>query len=173
MRFRRMDLRLLKVLFFNLSTIPSKTCFKKKGLWALLLCRWCRTIHLCIKKTLAWSNKFVHFLLKILPAMQGLKPHAAWALHRSIGQQKIWLLSPYYYWRRMLALIHSQNGKRYVAVKHYIIVHNGGLEQYWVKSFGTTVRTISGNVPTNFELQRLKGTLLLKWGEMAAYNYKR
>ena len=24
-------------------------------------------------------------------------------------------------------------------------------------------------MPTNFELQRLKGTLLLKWGEMAAY----
>ena len=50
-----------------------------------------------------------------------------------------------------------------------IIVHNGGLEQYWVKSFGTIVCTISGNVPTNFELQRLKGTLLLKLGEMAAY----
>ena len=49
------------------------------------------------------------------------------------------------------------------------IVHNGGLEQYWVKSFGTIVCTISGNVPTNFELQRLKGTLLLKLGEMAAY----
>ena len=44
-----------------------------------------------------------------------------------------------------------------------IIVHNGGLEQYWVKSFGTIVCTISGNVPTNFELQQLKGTLLLKW----------
>ena len=38
-----------------------------------------------------------------------------------------------------------------------------------VKSFGTIVFTISGNVPTNFELQRLKGTLLLKLGEMAAY----
>ena len=63
----------------------------------------------------------------------------------------------------------TKEGKRYVAEKHYIIVHNVGLEQYWVKSLDTTVRTISGNVPTNFELQRLKGTLLLKWGEMAAY----
>ena len=33
-----------------------------------------------------------------------------------------------------------------------VFVNYGGLEQYWVKFFGTIVRsrTISGNVPTNF-----------------------
>ena len=47
-----------------------------------------------------------------------------------------------------------------------VFVNNGRLVQYWVKSLGTIVRTISVNVPTN--LQQLKGTLLLKWGDMAA-----
>ena len=69
---------------------------------------------------------------------------------------------------------HFSFGKRYVPEKEYIhmissYITADGLEQYWVKSFGTIVCTISGNVPTNFELQRLKGTLLLKLGEMAAY----
>ena len=58
-------------------------------------------------------------------------------------------------------------------VKHYIIVHYGGLEHYWVKSFGTIVWNILGNVPiTNFQLQRLKETLVLKWVELGAHKHE-
>ena len=70
-------------------------------------------------------------------------------------------LHRHYYWQKIRC--------RERVYPYDIIVHNIGLKQYWVKFLGTIVRTISGNVPTNFELQRLKETLLLKLGEMAAY----